>query len=257
MDRPYLPSRGVSVTRFFARPEQIAGGLATLDADDTYHLRVVLRAQPGEKIAVLDGTGREFPGALETIGKTKATVRLGTPCFPATEPRTRITVAQALPKIGDKMEQILQHGTEIGASAFRAFASERSLTQLTGERQVKRLARWHGIIKTAAEQSHRALLPTIEAAGEFANVLAITKKYHLALLAHPAENGQNLREVLSAFPAPPQTLLVLVGPESGFSPGEARQAVKSGAIAVSLGPRILRTETAALVLLSQILYALE
>lgn len=245
------------MTRFFARPEQIAGGLATLDAYDAYHLRVVLRAQPGEKVAVLDGTGQEFPGVLEAVGKTKATVRLETPFVPVTEPRTRITVAQALPKVGDKMEQILQHGTEIGASAFRAFASERSLTHLTGERQVKRLARWQAIVKTAAEQSHRALLPGIEASGEFADVLATTKEYDLALLAHPAENGQSLREVLSASPAPPQTLLVLVGPESGFSPGEVQQAVKSGAIAVSLGPRILRTETAALVLLSQILFALE
>lgn len=242
------------MTRFFVQPEQIQGGTATLDEGDAYHLRVVLKAAPGEPVSVLDGNGREYPGHLEQIGKTRATVRLGEPFYPATEPRTKITVAQALPKMAEKMEQVLQHGTEIGVVAFWAFAGERSLTHLSGERQAKRLARWQGIIKTAAEQSHRARLPGLRVEGGLAEVLANTHDYDLALLAQP----DALRTLRDAFTSvQPNSVLVLIGPESGFSGAEVAAAERAGATAVSLGPRILRTETAALTLASQILYALE
>lgn len=243
------------MTRFFVRPDQIEHGTATLDEGDAYHLRVVLKAALGEPVAVLDGTGREWPGRLEQVGKTRATVTLGESFRPVTEPRTRITVAQALPKMAEKMEHVLQHGTEIGASAFWAFSCERSLTHLTGERHAKRLGRWQSIAKTAAEQAHRALLPTLRVEGGLPDVLASAAGYDLALLAHP-ETPLSLREALASLPLP-ATLLVIIGPESGFTPAEVAAAERAGVQTISLGPRILRTETAALALTSQLLFALE
>lgn len=243
------------MTRFFVSPDQIKDGLATLDESDVYHLRVVLKASAGDAVAVLDGTGREFPGWLLEIGKTRAIVRLSTPFEPETEPRTKITVAQALPKMAEKMEQVLQHGTEIGAAGFWAFASERSQTHLTGERQAKRLTRWNSIVKTAAEQSHRALLPGLQVAGEFGDVLSAAGLFDLALLADPTTET-TLRKALAAS-AVPASVFVIVGPESGFLPAEAMQAARAGITRVSLGPRVLRTETAALALTAQILFALE
>lgn len=240
--------------RFFVRPEQMQNGTATLDESDAYHLRVVLKAAPGEPVAVLDGTGREWLGRLEQVGKTRATVTVGEPFWPKTEPRTKVTVAQALPKMAEKMEHVLQHGTEIGASAFWAFACERSVTHLTGERQAKRLARWQSIIKTAAEQSHRALLPKLRVEGSLADVLASAVQYDMALLAHP-DTATTLREALSE--TQPASVLVVIGPESGFTDGEVAVAERAKIGTISLGPRILRTETAALALTSQLLFALE
>lgn len=245
------------MTRFFVRPEQIAREIVTLDADDAHHLRTVLHAQAGQKIAVLDGLGREWPATLTEIGKTKAAAQLGEPFWPPTEPSVQITVAQALPKMADKMEQVLQRGTEIGVAGFWAFESERSLTHLTGERQEKRGTRWAAIIKTAAEQSHRAKLPSLQIEGSFGEVLATAKEFDLCLLADEGERETTLRHTLTALAKPPHTILVIIGPESGWAGNEVKAAHKAGIPSVSLGPRILRTETAALVMASQILYQLE
>jgi 16S rRNA (uracil1498-N3)-methyltransferase len=244
------------MTRFFIRPDQIASGLVTLDSDDAHHLRVVLHAQPGQKIAVLDGSGQEWSATLAEVGKTQAMARLGEPFWPLTEPSIKITVAQALPKVAEKMEQVLQRGTEIGATGFWAFASERSLTHLTGERHEKRLGRWQAIIKTAAEQSHRAILPTLQISGGFTDVLKGAKDYDLALLAYEEEHEQSLRAALSAAPMS-KRILIIIGPESGLTAHEAAAARRSGVQPISLGPRTLRTETAAMVMAAQILFALE
>jgi len=245
------------MTRFFVRPEQIVGEFVYLDGDDAHHLRVVLHAQPGTKILVLDGSGREWPAALTELGKTKASAQLREPFMPNTEPNVQVTVAQALPKVGEKMEQVLQRCTEIGAAGFEVFSSERSLTHLTGERQEKRQVRWSAIVKTAAEQAHRAVLPSLSITGELRDVLASASSYDVALLAYEGETGTLLKPLLAAQASPPKRVLVIVGPEGGFSDTEIKAARKASVQTVSLGPRTLRTETAALVLVSQILYALE
>ena len=245
--------------RFFVHPEQMENGVVTLDADDAHHLRTVLQAKAGDGIAVLDGSGREWPATLQSVGKTRAEARLGKPFDPGTEPIVKITVAQALPKVGDKIEQVLQRGTEIGVSHFRAFASERSLTHLTGERHTKRLIRWQAIVKTAAEQAHRALLPTVRAEGGLHDILTTVGDYDLALFAHPAAHQPTLHEAICAAPkiGDGKGLLLIIGPESGFSDAEVAQAQAAGTHPVSLGPRILRTETAAMVMAAQILFVRE
>ncbi len=242
--------------RFFVRPDQMTSGVVTLEADDVYHLRTVLKAQPGQEIAVLDGSGREWPATVTEIGKTRATAQLRSPILPPTEPQTLITIAQALPRVTEKMEQVLQRGTEVGATDFWAYESARSLTHLTGERHDKRRGRWAAIVKTAAEQAHRARLPGLRVEGGLADVLAAAPQYDVALLADAAEGARPLRQVL-ALAAPPRTVLVIVGPESGFAPAELSKSRSAGVQAVSLGPRILRTETAALVMAAQTLFALE
>lgn len=257
MGCPSLPKAGVVVTNFFVRPNQLESGLVTLGADDAHHLRVVLHADTGHKIAVLDGSGRQWPATLLELGKTKAVARLGEPFLPQTEPPVGITVAQALPKVAEKMEQVLQRGTEIGASGFWAFSSERSLTHLTGERHEKRRGRWEAIIKTAAEQSHRAVLPTLRVDGGFGDVVAAAGEFDLTLLAYEGEQEMTLATMLAAQPTPPKRLLVIIGPEAGLTDSEVKAARKAGVPSVSLGPRILRTETAAMVMVAQILFARE
>ncbi len=245
------------MTRFFVRPDQIVGEFVYLDGDDAHHLRVVLHAQPGTKIAVLDGSGKEWPAALTELGKTKAAAQLREPFAPNTEPNVHITVAQALPKVGEKMEQVLQRGTEIGASEFWVYSSERSLTHLTGDRQDKRLVRWGAIVKTAAEQAHRAILPALTISGDLRDVLASASQYDQAFLAYEGETETLLKSALQEMNETPARVLVIVGPEGGFSDTEIKAARKAGVQTISLGARILRTETAALVMASQILFYLE
>jgi len=243
------------MTRFFVRPEQITGSSVSLDADDAHHLRVVLKAAAGASLVVLDGSGREWAGVLTELGKTRAVANLSEPTSPNTETRTRITVAQGLPKIADKMESVLQHGTEIGVAAFWGMETARSQTHLTGERQAKRLTRWQGIVKTAAEQSRRTLLPDVQARHTFADVCHAAPEFDLSLVAWEGETEHTLRGVLELKPSP-KSVLIVIGPEGGFTDKEAEAARRAGLQTVSLGPRILRTETAALALAAQIIYAL-
>jgi 16S rRNA (uracil1498-N3)-methyltransferase len=243
------------MTRFFVRPDQISGSRAVLEADDAYHVRTVLRMQAGDSVAVLDGSGAEYPGIIEEIRKQSVSLNLGNPWNPATEPDCKITVAQALPRMAEKMEQVLEHGTEVGVSGFWAFRTARSLPHLDGERQAKRLLRLGKIIKSAAEQSHRALLPSLVVDGDLTDVLQCAGAFDLAVIADPASELP-LRLALPAAVSKPRVLL-LIGPESGFTEEELREAGRAGAAAVSLGPRILRTETAALAASAQILFAYE
>lgn len=245
------------MTRFFIRPDQIDKADAVLDADDAHHLRAVLKAKPGDSVTLLDGTGREYDAALTELGKSHARARITSERVLETECHTRITVAQAVPKMAEKMEQVLQRGTEAGAAGFWAYASARSLEHLTGERQTKRIARWNEIVKTAAEQSHRAVLPAVRIDGGLTDVLRSAPDFDLALFAFEGEMETTLRQALERRSTPPRTVLLVIGPEGGFAEQEARAARSAGLISVTLGPRILRTETAALVMLSQIVYALE
>ena len=149
---------------------------------------------------------------------------------------------------------MIQRCTEIGASQFWVYSSERSLTHLTGDRQEKRLVRWAAIVKTAAEQAHRAILPALTISGDLRDVLASASEYDLALLAYEGETENLLKKALSEPESPAKRVLVIIGPEGGFSDTEIRTARKAGVQTVSLGPRILRTETAALVMAAQILF---
>jgi 16S rRNA (uracil1498-N3)-methyltransferase len=245
------------MTRFFVRTEQIQGSIVILDADDAHHLHVVLQAKPGDRLTVLDGSGRAWPAVLLALGKNRAEARLGEAFEPHTEPDLQITVAQALPKMAEKMEQVLQRGTEIGVTEFWAYASERSMTHLTAERHDKRMKRWQVIVKTAAEQAFRAKQPTLRADGALADVLAAASAYDLALMAHPGDAQTTLRDVLSGSSLIEGSgkILIIIGPEAGFSETEITQAQRAGVKTVTLGPRILRTETAALVMAAQILFA--
>ena len=238
-------------------PDQINGGIASLDPGDAHHLRVVLKAEMGDSVLVLNGTGDLFRGKLSKLNKTNAEITLHGRESGESEPDIHITVAQALTKIGDRLEQVLQHGTEIGAARFWIFESMKSLGLLQGDRQDKKLARWKLIIKTAAEQSHRMLLPEVKCFESVDAVLAASDQFDLVLMPHPAQNPISLKRHLRTLTKEPKSILVIIGPESGFTALEVAHATTAGAKVVSLGPRILRTETAALAVLSQLMYALD
>lgn len=240
-----------SVPRFFVAPDAVDEGEVTLPPADAHHARSVLRLGVGERIDVCLGDGIVHRCTLAEVGSGRVLAGIDASAPSVAEPRTRITVAQALPRNDDKAEQVLQHGTEIGAAGFQFFLAARSVARPDAARLKKRLERWRAIVKAAAQQSGRAALPPVgwggpPPASEFDAVFALHERASVSL-AH----------ALRQIPASALRLLVLVGPEGGFTGEEAEGFVAAGGVAVSLGPRVLRTETAALVALAQILFARE
>jgi len=245
--------------RYFVAPEQIDGDRARLTGDDARHLATVMRARPGDEFVVCDGSGAEWPAKAESVSPGLVEAELGAKRQSPAEMAWKITVAQSLPK-GDKLETVIQKGTEAGAFAFRPFLSKRTVVQYDERKEAKRLERWRKIAKEAAEQAHRGVVPDVRPVCSWKELLGSFGDYDLVLLCYEEEgrSGEGLRTVLNAarkngLGAAPRALL-LVGPEGGFAPEEAEQAVAAGAAAAGLGRRILRTETAALVALACLAY---
>jgi 16S rRNA (uracil1498-N3)-methyltransferase len=247
-----------SIPRFFIPPEAVNGDTATLPPEAAHHARNVLRLRAGEPVILHDGQGFAYHATLnEMSGKTVLAAVTGRSVVTA-EPKTCITVAQALPKTSDKIEQVLQHGTEVGAAGFLFFSARRSVARLAeGEKIDKRLLRWRGILQGAAEQSGRGIIPTVEWIGLTQDLAKRLPKFDHVLILHEAA-ALPLANALADVPSEDKNLLIIVGPEGGLDEqSEVSLLTAAGGVSVSLGPRILRTETAALVALTQILFARE
>lgn len=241
------------MTRFFVTPDRIEGGRIHFDARDSHHIAVVLKMRAGEQVTALDDTGTAHVAVLDAVGKSRCEARIVQTARPATEPSIPITVAQAIPKTLDKLEWVLQHGVEAGVSRFVLFESTRARSDAA--RLARKIERWREIVKTAAEQSGRVRLPVVTGVLGFGEMLTNTAGCELRLLAYESERGTGLRDVLAG--KSPRSVMIVIGPEGGFTDTEVAQARDAGLVSVGLGPRILRTETAALIAVAQIVYALD
>jgi 16S rRNA (uracil1498-N3)-methyltransferase len=244
------------IHRIFLDPGQFeeGGRVARLTGQDHAHLARVLRARAGQTVVLLDGLGGAFRATLRSVDKRETVAEVEGTVAVAPEPSVSITVAQALGK-SDKFEQVLQHGTEAGASGFVPLLTDRSVVALPSDRAAERLLRWRAIAKGAAEQSERARIPGVGPPAPFESAVRdAVGAGSPTFVLHPSPPAEALRDVLDRLcPAPPR-LWLLVGPEGGWSERELAIAREAGCTLVSLGGRVLRTETAALVAISQILY---
>jgi 16S rRNA (uracil1498-N3)-methyltransferase len=239
--------------RLFLPPSKFNDGHVRIDGPEYHHLVNVLRARPGETLVLLDNSGRAWHAKLVSMEKSAAVAQITGAAKVAAEPSVHITVAQALGR-GDKFEQVVQRGTEVGASAFIPLSTERAVVRLDAHTAAEKRRRWQRIAQGAAEQSGRSKIPPVAEVTPLSKLQEDFGRSAMVLLLHP--DGERLSSVLrdrsgslSGFAA-----LLLVGPEGGFSSIEVEQARRTGARVVSLGPHTLRTETAALVAVSQILY---
>ncbi len=244
-----------SIPRFFVPPSAIASNVVTLPDADAHHARSVLRLRAGEPVFLHDGRNTIYQATLTDVSPRAVLARVESSEPARTEPATRVTVAQALPKTTDKAEQVLQHGTEVGAAGFLLWGAFRSVAKLgAGEKIEKRLERWRGIVKHAAEQSGRGVLPVVEWAANARAVIEQFSGFDAVLVAHESAT-RPLAAALTELAPDTTRLLVVVGPEGGLTDDEVGLFTSVGAQTISLGPRVLRTETAALVALAQILFA--
>ncbi len=238
------------MNRFFVEPSVLAATpQVLLEGEIAHQLTRVLRLVAGGQIVLLDGQGTEYEVELTEVrrqGKTEAVAgRITGQRAAGGEPRLRITLYQALLK-GEKFDWVLQKGTEIGLAAFVPILTERCVGQGF------RADRGRRIIREAAEQSRRGLLPDLaDQPLRLADALAqIKEQGQTGLIAWEEEHHRSLKDL----PPGLERLALLIGPEGGFSQAEARQAQAAGVEAVSLGPRILRAETAGLVAAALSLY---
>lgn len=240
------------MTRFFIPSHQISGNTVTLYGSDQHHLLNVLRKKVGDEITVLNGKGEEFLVRITEAGPDLVTGEIIEEINRPVEPLVAINLAQSLLK-ADKFELILQKNTEIGVSSFQPVITERSTIKLDRETAARKWERWRKIIKEAAEQSGRKIIPQLEQVRSWEEVVSNFQS-ELVLLPWEGETKISLKKVLESQPAVPGNVTVLIGPEGGFSLEEVNRAREGGAVPVTLGPRILRTETAGLVVSSVLLY---
>lgn len=240
--------------RFFVAPDAVTGSVVTITGDDVHHIARVLRLGPGDVISVLDGTGAEYEVAISELREGAVLGKIRRVTARASEAAAKITIVQGLPK-GDKMDLVIQKCTEIGVSTIIPAVTARSVVRLgDGDRAERKAARWRRIAQEAAKQSGRGVVPEVKDIVSLRGALEMAvPAVDLAVIPWELEKGTGLRKVLESRPDA-RSFAVFIGPEGGFDLSELEVARAAGAVPVSLGPRILRTETAALVVAAAILY---
>lgn len=230
--------------RFYCPQPLAVGAIIDLPAAVAHHAWVV-RLQAGATLTLFNGEGGEYTAQLATLDKKGATATLLAHSDRECELPYAVTLAQALPEAA-KMDWIIEKAVELGAAAVQPLAAQRSVVKLSAERAEKRHAHWQGVIVAAAEQCGRNRIATLAPVATVANWLAAPAPAPRLLLS-PRASGSLAEWARDGGPRP---VCLMVGPEGGFSDEEEAAAVHAGAVAVSIGARVLRTETAALAALA-------
>ncbi len=231
--------------RFFI--DGTADGRAYIAGADALHIAKALRMRPGEALTLCDGKGTDFDGVLETVTDRQVTVRISASRPSQAEPTLAVTLYQGLPK-GDKMDWIIQKAVELGVTAVVPVATRRSVARLEGKAD-KKQERWQRIAAEAAGQCGRGMLPSVERPLSWSQ--ALSRLSGEPALVFYEGGGRPLRELVT-----PSTrrLSVFVGPEGGFDPEEIDAIRRQGGGVATLGPRILRCETAPLAALTLLMH---
>jgi 16S rRNA (uracil1498-N3)-methyltransferase len=241
-------SRSDPSRRFFVEGTREAGDLVEIDASDAHKIVHVLRLQTGDLIEIIDSRATTFAAAIDGTERTVRARLLEALPADRSAPALTVDVAQAVPK-AQRMELVIEKGTELGANGFFPFYSERSIGRAAG---AEKLARWRRLARAAAQQCGRHDVPEIAEPVPFDALLDAFGRYDAVLFAWELASSEPLRERLHAVLPASGRALVVIGPEGGFTHREAEAAARSGATMISLGKRILRTDTAAMALLAVI-----
>ena len=242
---------------FFVAPEQIGEQEIRIEGGDVNHIRNVLRMNPGEQITVSSGAdGREYRCELVRLEEAAVTAKILWFQDADTELPSRICLFQGLPK-GDKMELIIQKAVELGVFEIVPVATRRTVVKLDAKKEAAKHKRWNAISESAAKQSKRMIVPEVRPVMSFREALAHAAACDAKLIPYELSEGmERTREIVSAI-RPGDSVAVFIGPEGGFDEQEIAQAQEAGFTPVTLGGRILRTETAGMTVLSVLMFHLE
>jgi 16S rRNA (uracil1498-N3)-methyltransferase len=244
------------ITYFYVEPKNVNKNTLKIEGEEARHICQVLRKGEGEMIEAVDGEGVKYQVLITHTSRDWVQGKILARIRKVNEPLTHLTLAQGLIK-GVRMDFLVEKITEIGVSSIIPLITEKSVVKLEKDkREITRLNRWKRIAISGMKQSLRSKLPDIQMPISFQELLAKAKEYDLALIACQTKRSKSLKVIIEAkirF----KNVLLLVGPESGFSQEELDLALKSGVIPISLGPRRLRSETAGIVFCSLVMFELE
>lgn len=236
--------------KVFIDPSDVCGTRVVI-REDAHHLTHVLRSRVGDKVRVCD-TKCDYECEIVTLGETVEAKIIAQ--RPVNEMPIEITLFQGLPK-QDKLEWIIEKGVEVGISVFVPVKMQYAIAKVEDKKAGQKNERWNAISRSAAAQSGREKIPTVRPAMDFGEMLRSFSDYDLVLVCYENEHSVSLKQALSDVS--PRKIAVIIGPEGGISPSEIAACEQAGARSVTLGPRILRTETAGLVAAADLCYALE
>ena len=241
---------------FFVAPDQVKDGCCFITGQDVNHIRNVLRMKAGDQVEVRDGISRNYRGELLTIGRDQVCVRILSEEEGSSELPARIYLFQGLPK-GDKMDWIIQKAVELGVYQVIPMRTRRTVVKLEPKKEQARLRRWNAIAEGAAKQSGRVVVPKVREIIPFHEACAQAAGFGRSLIPYELAEGIEASRAALRDICPGMEVGVLIGPEGGFDIEEVEQAKAAGIRPVTLGRRILRTETAGMAALSILMFHLE
>lgn len=241
---------------FFVEQEQIDAELISVTGSDVNHIKNVLRMKPGETVLISSRTGGDYLCKVAEIRQEEVQMEILEARESKMELPARIHLFQGLPK-GDKMELIIQKAVELGVYRIIPVDTKRTVVRLDAKKEESKVKRWNAISESAAKQSKRSLIPEVSGVMSFKDALAETKDYGLKMIPYECAEGMGQTRELIKRAQAGMDIAVFIGPEGGFEEDEIEKAQAAGVLPVTLGKRILRTETAGLCILSALMLQLE
>lgn len=241
---------------FFVTPEQVKEDRIQIEGSDVNHIKNVLRMKIGEELHISDGNNKKYLCEIAKVSADMVLVQIKEELASDTELPSKIYLFQGLPK-GDKMELIVQKAVELGVYEIIPVATKRAVVKLDDKKAAKKVERWNSISEGGAKQSGRNMVPKVKEVMTYKEAVQYAKDLDVVLLPYElAEGMEDTKQCIEAV-RPGMSVGIFIGPEGGFETSEVEYALEQGAKAITLGRRILRTETAGLTILSILMYHLE
>lgn len=241
---------------FFVTPDQVQGDRITILGSDVKHMKNVLRMHIGEQVTINDGNNISYLCRVESYQEDSAILHIEEEQMTDTELSSRIYLFQGLPK-QDKMELIVQKAVELGVYEVIPVATKRAVVKLDEKKALKKVARWQQIAEGAAKQAARGYIPKVHNLMNYKEALSYAEDLDVVFIPYELAEGMKETKRLIEEIHPGESIGIFIGPEGGFEVEEVEAAIAMGAKSITLGKRILRTETAGLTTLSILMFHLE
>lgn len=241
--------------QFFVEDNQIGEDTIRVIGSDVKHMKHVLRMKPGERVRISNQSGRDFLCSIEALSEQEVLLHIEQKDIPGTELPAKIYLFQGIPK-GERMETVIEKAVELGVYEIIPVAMKYCVVKLDEKKAEKKVARWQEIARSAAKQSKRSIIPRIHPLMSFQDAAAYARKCDCRLV--PYENEEGMAATARAFEQLKgvESISVFIGPEGGFA-GEEIESLRADSQVISLGKRILRTDTASITMLSMLMMHLE
>lgn len=239
------------MSRFYVSKDQVKGNSIVITGKEAHHIQNVMRLKRFDKVAAFDGSGKEYTGFIRDAGAGSVTVEIVETRVPPNSEKIRTTLIQAIPK-KEKMDYIVEKATELGVNHILPVVTARTIVEWDEKKKASAVTRWQKIALEASKQCGRVDIPEVETIEDFGDAVKGAGDYNLALIAALNDKTIPLKEVVRGFKGP--SVAVAIGPEGDFTPEEIEKAVEANFKLISLGPRVLKSDTAGLAVLSILNY---